>query len=439
MKYFIITGLLLFCSSLLAQQSDDCERAWIEFSSGQFEAALTSIEECISGDTVNYRRLFIKGRILENLYRYSDAINVQQEAHQLNPDGMEAKAALAALYLISGQPYKSTHFYELLANAEPEIDRWKINWATALIAAGKHQEALEQLQIVEQNDTTNWVVYKNMGDCYFRLDKLMQAFHNYYIALKLYPHNRNLYGMLTRILVTNNQIEGAIEVGNEAVEIDSTNVEAWRNLGVAYYKAGNTRPAYQALEKALSLGDSSLTTVSHYGVINYQLGRNIGNILYFREAEKYLEKARELNPDDIVTINYLASTYGYTEKAQKGLDILDELDVMIANFDSIGMKANIERGHLLRRLGRNNEAANAFIAATKDFPKDITNFYQVGICYDRAGNKRLAIEWYSRYLEKIDPQWATKRWSEAQLKEHEFIEITMNRINTLRTDLFFEE
>ena len=436
MKYLVVI-IILLCSSLSAQQPDDCERAWIEFSSGRYEDALTAIERCFVLDSTNYRSFFLKGRILENLFRYNDAINAQEKAHQLNPEGIEVKAALASLYFISGQPDKSTHFYELLATAEPAIDRWKISWATALMAVGKHQDALEQLRIVEQNDTTNWLVYKNLGDCYYRLDRLLPAFDHYYIALRLYPQNRNLWGLLMRILVANNHIERAIEVGKEAVAIDSTNVEAWKNLGVAYYKNGTTSDALNALQKTLALGDSSLTTISHYGVINYQLGRKRG-YYYYLDAEKYLEKALELDQNSVTTMNYLASTYGYTGKSQKGLDIIDKLDMMIAAFDSVGMKANIERGYLLRRLNRYNEAANAFIAATKDFPKDFQNFYHVGICYDRGGNKRLAIDWYSRYLAQIDPQWATKHWTEEELKEHEFIEIAKDRIETLRTDLFFE-
>jgi len=163
------------------------------------------------------------------------------------------------------------------------------------------------------------------------------------------------------------------------------------------------------------------------------------NPLYFNEAEKYLEKVYQLDPNDITTMNYLASTYGYTGKAQKGLDIIDEIDKMIANFDSIGMKANIQRGHLLRRLNRNNEAANAFIVAIKDFPKDTRNFYEVAICYDRALNKKLAIDWYTRYLDKIDPNWATKKWTKQELEEHEFVDISMERIQLLKLDLFFEE
>jgi predicted Zn-dependent protease len=71
-----------------------------------------------------------------------------------------------------------------LVSAEPDVARWKLNWATALQAAGKPKDALEQLKIVSQNDTTNWLVYKNMGDCFYRLDSLWQAYNNYYGVVK---------------------------------------------------------------------------------------------------------------------------------------------------------------------------------------------------------------------------------------------------------------
>jgi len=192
------------------------------------------------------------------------------------------------------------------------------------------------------------------------------------------------------------------------------------------------------------LGDSSYTTVSHYGILNYHLALNTLNRMtrmtwsYFENAEKYLEKARQLNENDINTMNYLATVYGYTRKAQQGLDILDELDVMVAQFDTIGMRANIQRGHLLRQLNRNNEAANVFIMAIKDFPKDIQIYYQVAICYDRALNRKLAIEWYSRYLEKIDPHWASKKRTEQELTTYEYASYATDRIKSLREDMFWE-
>ncbi len=431
MKYLFTLSILL-CTSLSAQQQD-YDLVLTEYASGRYEEALMAIERCIIHDTTNYRYFLLKGRILENLYRYDEAIITQEKALQLNPDdGMEAQAALATLYLLTGQPAASAQLYEQLATAKPQVTRWKVNWATALQASGKPKGALEQLKIVTQTDTTNWLVYKNLGDCYYRLDSLWQAFHCYYCALKLYPNNKNLYGMLTRILTTNDQIEGAIEVGKEAVTIHPTNVEAWKYLGIAYYKSGDARKAYNALQKALALGDSSFTAISHFGVISYHLR-------FYDQAEKSLLKAHQLDPKDINTMNYLASTYGINEKPQKGLDVLNELDNIIASFDSIGMRANMQRGYLLRILKRYDEAIDIYITATKVFPQDLRNFYEVAVCYDLVLNKRSAFDWYTRYLEKIDPNWATKKWTEQELNKYEFATFSMNRVKLLKVDLFFEE
>jgi len=233
-------------------------------------------------------------------------------------------------------------------------------------------------------------------------------------------------------LLANNELEAVLTVGNEAISIDSTNVEAWKNLGIAYYKLGRARPSYNALRKAVALGDNSFSTLSHYGIINY-------NLFYYRQAEQYLERAHQLSSNDIITMNYLASTYGFNGKAQKGLDVLADLDKIVANFDTIGKRTNVQRAHLLRRLNRNNEAAIAYIAATKDFPNDLRNFYDVAICYDAMRNKKLALEWYTRYLEKVDPRWETDKSVEQELKKNEQANHAMSRVKALKIELFFEE
>jgi len=169
-RYFFFANIL-FCTVLSwagaspapTAQVADCDRALAEYASGRYEEALTSIEQCIADGTSNYQYYALKGKILEKLYHYSGAIIAQQKAFQLNPESKEAQAALASLHLISGQPDFAAVFYEKLVTAEPSVNRWRISLATALIAAGKHQTALEQLKIVEQTDTTNWLVYKYYG------------------------------------------------------------------------------------------------------------------------------------------------------------------------------------------------------------------------------------------------------------------------------------
>ncbi len=103
------------------------------------------------------------------------------------------------------------------------------------------------------------------------------------------------------------------------------------------------------------------------------------------------------------------------------------------------MRANIQRGYLLRLLKRYDEAIDIYITATKVFPQNLRNFYEVAVCYDMSLNKRSAFDWYTRYLEKIDPNWATKKWTEQELNKYEFATFSMNRIKLLKVDLFFEE
>lgn len=430
MKYFFF-ACILFCTSLTAQQTD-VDRALLAYTSGRYEEALVAIQSCITRDTANYRYTFLKGRILENLYRYDEAIAEQRKALRMNSGSIEAQAALASLYFLSGQPDVSAQFYEQLVTAEPQINRWKMNWATALYAAGKPERALEQLISVEQTDTTNWLVYKNMGDCYYRLDSLIQTYENYFRALQLYPYNKNLYGTLMRLFVTNEDYLGALAVGEKAIAIDSTNVEAWKYLGVAYRRTGNNLEAYRAFVRTLALGDSSLTTCSHFGALSYQMQNNY-------EAEKYLFKAYLLDPKDMFTMALLATTYGHTGKAQKGLDILDKIDSLIAKTDTIGMQANIRRGTLFYRLFRYEDAAKCFITATKQFPKNPRYFYEVALCYDKARNKKLALEWYLAYLKKVDPKWATREWTEKELEKLGFVNIAMERVQSLQTDLSSEK
>jgi hypothetical protein len=76
------------------------------------------------------------------------------------------------------------------------------------------------------------------------------------------------------------------------------------------------------------------------------------------------------------------------------------------------------------------------IKTTKDFPKESQNFYEVAICYDMARNKKLALEWYTLYSEKMKEKIKSIR--ELTKQESEFLGIAEERMQLLRTDLFFE-
>ncbi len=428
MKHIVIC--LLFCGQLLAQNTD-YDKAWQAYAFGNFEDALTLIQQCIYQDSTNHRLIYLKGKTLENLYRYDEAIVAQRKVLQLDAENIEAKSALAALYQQSGQPALATHLYEQLSMTYPSVNRWKMNWAGSLQASGKYKDALDLLKMVVTTDSLNWLVYKNMGDCYYRQDSLEQSVVCYRKSLDIYPRNRALYGLLTRIYTTLGEDEEALYTGKEAVAIDSTNIEAWKYMGLAWYRTGKADSSFMALEKTLALGDTSKVTSVYYGMLCY-------HFMSFDKAEKYLGKALDYEPDNVKTMYYLAITYGYTGKPQNGLVLIDSINKSVVYYDSIRIQAEIQRGYLYRIANRYNEAAKSFISVTKSLPKMANNYYEVAVSYDMGLRKKDALDWYTRYLNKIDSRWATKNWTEAELKKNKLISVSIDRIEALKTDLFFE-
>jgi tetratricopeptide (TPR) repeat protein len=424
-----MTICFLFCTTLYAQNKN-YDQAWELYISGQYEEALRKIHLYIEEDSTHYRSYFLKGKVFENLYRYDHAILSYQRALRLNEKSTEAKSALAMLYLQSGQPHTAIRLYEELVTDEPEKLRWKITLANALQSAGKYANALDLLKQVTDQDTLNWLVYKNMGDCYFRLDSMDHAAGCYQKSLDRYPNNRALYGLLMKIYISMEQPEKAIDIGKEAIERDSMNVEAWKQTGVAWYRQGRTKYAMKALEKTLELGDTSTTTSRHYGMLNYFL-------MDYSTAEKYMSMALKTDPDNLNTMLYLGVVHGYTGNAEKGLDVFAHMDSIIAHYDTIKYKTEVQKGFLYRRLYRYDDAAKSFIEGTKTLPY-IDNYYEVALSYDMGNRKKQALDWYIRYLDLADPTWKNKK----DLKETEgnkFQVYAMDRIEQLRIDLFFEE
>jgi tetratricopeptide (TPR) repeat protein len=203
-------------------------------------------------------------------------------------------------------------------------------------------------------------------------------------------------------------------------------------MGVAWYTMGVADSAIFAFRKTLALGDTSLTTCRFYGTLCYHRAS-------YAEAEKYLTRTLETDPDNLRTLYNLAVISGYTGKAREGLLRLARIDKIAAHIDTSAIQANIQRGYLLRILNRYDDAARVFIIATRALPEDARNYYEVAVSYDMAPNKKQAFDWYNRYLEKVAPNWAIRKWTEEELKKVEFVSIAMDRIQSLKTDLFFEE
>jgi tetratricopeptide (TPR) repeat protein len=398
---------------------------------GQYEEALPAVQQCIESGGDDYRLLLLQGKIQESLYRYDRAIYSYSQALRLNDEVTEIKSALAALYAKLGQNSIAAGLYAQLAAAEPEVNRWKMNHATVLQASGKHRQALNLLLKVASTDSLNWIVQRDMGDCYFRLNQPDSAAVCYQKSVDSYPNNRSFI-QLMRINIKNKKYQEATQTGREALKLDSTNAEVWKQMGLAYFFRDMKLNALKTFGKALSLGDSSYVTCSHLGLLAYPMNCEAG--IHF------LQMAVRQKPDELSAMFYLACAYGNCKQLDKSFALLDtinrKIEDMIKEYDTIHIRAEIERGDIYRNCMHYDEAIGTYLAVLREDPSQTELYSIIADIYNYALHKKKeALDWYIRYMNKFDTEWETKEIDEKSPKQNNI----KNIIERLKIDLFFEE
>jgi tetratricopeptide (TPR) repeat protein len=425
MKHLIIS-IMLLVPRLFYAQNTCYESSWMLYMQGQYEKALSSIRQCIVEDSADYRLFLLQGNIQENLYQYDKALVSYNQALQLDEENKALKSSLAALYTKTGRIDLSAGLYAQLAEAEPENLHWKMKSTGALQSLGKHQQALEILRDVVRKDSVNWVIQREMGDCYFRLNNFDSAAIFYRKSLDAYPNNKSFI-QLMRIKIKNEDYVAAIKTGREAVKFDSTNVEAWKQMGRAYFLINMKQNAIAVFDKAVALGDTSYLTCSHLGLIHHSEDYTLGI--------KYLEIALRQEPKDLAIMYYLSLAYKFGREFDKSIALLDKINKDIKPYDSIRIIAAIERGAVYRSQKRYSEAVKVYSEVLKSDPSQIGLYYSIADMYQyNLDKKKEALEWFIRYINKLDPKWETNVY-----EENTVLQYTKDRINRLKTDLFFEE
>jgi tetratricopeptide (TPR) repeat protein len=239
--------------------------------------------------------------------------------------------------------------------------------AMALQSLGKLQQAAEILRDLVRKDSLNWVIQKDMGDCYFRLNDFDNAAIYYCKSLELYPNNRS-FNQLMRIKIKNEDYVEAIKTGREAVKLDSTNVDAWKQMGRAYFLLNMKKNTIAVFDKAVALGDTSYFTCSHLGLIHYPEDYNLGI--------KYLEIALGQEPNDLIIMCYLSIAYEFGAEFEKSVALIDKINENIKPYDSIRNIAEIQRGVVYRKQQRHSEAIKIYSELIKSNPSK-TDYYRI--------------------------------------------------------------
>ena len=149
--------------------------------SGSNQAALRFCSKALSADGRNPAALAVRGEAHRRLVNLDDARSALGEAIKLAPGHPRASLSLARLEFRAGKPLGAlplfdTYFSATAGTADDALSRTaRLEYGRALRAAGRYQDAADQLAIALEQEPTRSECYSELAAALYRLKRRKEA------------------------------------------------------------------------------------------------------------------------------------------------------------------------------------------------------------------------------------------------------------------------
>lgn len=216
---------------------------------------------------------------------------------------------------------------------------------------------------------------------YFNLNKLDSAEYFIKKSYKLKPKNFTYLKTYSNILVEKGREEKAIELHNEFLKLNKTEIEAWKNIAFLNSKIGNKKEAMQIIDSAYLHfpADTTLEKLKLHYTYNYR-------IPHYQEALKYYKEG-----------DFKRAAYFFQ---------LSESD-----FEKFGKPNDLPEflnswGHSLLEINEILKAKSIFERVYTNYPKNYFALKSLGfISFQYLKNYKKAIDYYTQSLLANSPDY----------------------------------
>ncbi len=181
----------------------------------------------------------------------------------------------------------------------------------------------------------------------------------------------------------------SIEEYLTAIELDSSNLEAFKGLGIAYKQVGLAKSAVNAFNSGKKLNPFDKYLYFEAGCC-YCMEQN------FSKAAIEFKKALKICPDYPEAIYNLALSY---EMNHQYGPAINEYNRILANSPEF-IRAYNNLGSLYMKINDYAEAIRVFRSLLKLNPEFVRAYLGMAISFDKLGDKAKAMRYYKKYLKQ---------------------------------------
>ncbi|MCB1325957.1 MAG: tetratricopeptide repeat protein [Spirochaetales bacterium] len=325
----------------------------------RFDRARLLLTRALEFDSESVPALVNLAILERRLGNQQEAERLALKARQLAPGNAEVQLLLGNIYAEGQDPGQAIAAYEEGIASNPDDPFFYYNKALVLMRTERYEEAI------------------------LNFSKAIQVAGAGSVAVQSHAH-------LGQIYFNQNNLELAADHLSQAVRLAPDNGKYHYNLGVVRLRMNQNDRALRSFEQALQAGTNE-------ALVYRALARAFERLNQPTLAIRALEKALYMNPNDI------DSLFAQAELFRRQNDLLGAAEaykriVNITPGDTNTQEALIALSGIYMQMERHNDAIDMLERAEQLRPGNPRVYYELGLVYDRAGRRGLAIETWRRAL-----------------------------------------
>jgi len=362
-----------------------------------YDQALVLLDKAIQEDQTSTELYITKGKVLRSLYDYENAIKYFGKALEIDTTNNQVLIEIANIYKMQEYYPQSLHFYSRALKRDTTNTFLKLECGNCYLLNKKYPEALKEFSEVYHKDTLNCYAIKMLAFIYNKLNLPDISKMFYQEAIIINPSDYSSVLGLNSLLMGQNNFQAGIKLTEHFREtIDAQN--KWINSANAllYLKNKQHDMAIKRFNNCLSLNDTTAFNYKHLGISYYSIDS-------FDVAKTYLEKAYQLEPEDVNTMQFLGLACSKSYYKELGIYYLEKAVAHYAptqeNLAYIYLKL-VEVCNAWSLCPAEKKLA-ASLKAYQFNSNDPQSALSLAIEYENVKNYAKAIEFYQIYLDAI--------------------------------------
>ena len=262
-------------------------------------------------------------------YRGTDWVNKAsrscEKALSLNPELVEGHICMGNVYNGTGKYDKAVQEFQRAFQAEPGNEDALRGLADAYKSLGNFAGAESAYKQAIALRPKYWAVYDWMGAFYFDQSRYSDAANAFLRSTELAPGNYLSFFNLGSAYVAQGRYPEAIAAFNRSIALRPSS-DAYGDLGYTYTLMNRYPESISALQQALKLDNHDWMVWGNLAdALYWSISRRGESVVNYRKAISIANSQAEINPEDALTLAYLANytamlgdqqtAYGYLQKA----------------------------------------------------------------------------------------------------------------------------